>query len=102
MVGEGRPSTSLPAADHGPRPALHTLRRAEPPQDVDARAKPEHDGRGDGEGGDSVSRCNGEHRPMRRRDVIPEVLTYAAVVVLVLTTLAPLLWLFIMSISSTP
>ncbi|HSY89581.1 MAG TPA: carbohydrate ABC transporter permease [Verrucomicrobiae bacterium] len=39
---------------------------------------------------------------MRRRDIIPTVLTYAAVVVLVVTTLAPLIWLFIMSISSTP
>jgi len=39
---------------------------------------------------------------MRRRDVVPAVLTYTAVVVLVVTTLAPLLWLFIMSISSTP
>jgi multiple sugar transport system permease protein len=39
---------------------------------------------------------------IRRRDIIPTVLTYAAVVVLVVTTLAPLLWLFIMSISSTP
>ena len=39
---------------------------------------------------------------IRRRDVIPTVLTYAAVVVLVVTTLAPLIWLFIMSISSTP
>jgi multiple sugar transport system permease protein len=41
-------------------------------------------------------------RKIRRRDIIPTVLTYAAVVVLVVTTLAPLLWLFIMSISSTP
>src|SRR5262249_5561087 len=39
---------------------------------------------------------------MRRRDLLPTVLTYAAVVVLVVTTLAPLVWLFIMSISSTP
>jgi multiple sugar transport system permease protein len=39
---------------------------------------------------------------IRRRDIIPTVLTYAAVVVLVVTTLAPLIWLFIMSISSTP
>jgi len=41
-------------------------------------------------------------RKIRRRDIIPTVLTYFAVVVLVVTTLAPLLWLFIMSISSTP
>jgi len=41
-------------------------------------------------------------RRIRRRDIIPAVLTYAAVAVLVVTTLAPLLWLFIMSISSTP
>jgi len=39
---------------------------------------------------------------IRRRDIIPTVLTYAAVVVLVVTTLVPLIWLFIMSISSTP
>jgi multiple sugar transport system permease protein len=39
---------------------------------------------------------------IRRRDIIPTVLTYVAVVVLVVTTLAPLIWLFIMSISSTP
>ena len=39
---------------------------------------------------------------IRRRDIVPTVLTYAAVVVLVVTTLAPLIWLFIMSISSTP
>ena len=39
---------------------------------------------------------------IRRRDIIPTVLTYTAVVVLVVTTLAPLIWLFIMSISSTP
>jgi multiple sugar transport system permease protein len=39
---------------------------------------------------------------IRRRDILPTVLTYLAVVVLVVTTLAPLLWLFIMSISSTP
>ena len=41
-------------------------------------------------------------RKIRRRDIIPTVLTYTAVVVLVVTTLAPLIWLFIMSISSTP
>jgi multiple sugar transport system permease protein len=41
-------------------------------------------------------------RKIRRREIIPTVLTYAAVVVLVVTTLAPLIWLFIMSISSTP
>jgi len=39
---------------------------------------------------------------IRRRDILPTVLTYFAVVVLVVTTLAPLVWLFIMSISSTP
>jgi multiple sugar transport system permease protein len=39
---------------------------------------------------------------MRRRDVLPQALTYFAVVVLVIVTLAPLVWLFIMSISSTP
>ncbi len=39
---------------------------------------------------------------IRRRDILPTVLTYTAVVVLVVTTLAPLIWLFIMSISSTP
>ena len=39
---------------------------------------------------------------IRRRDIIPTVLTYAAVVVLVVATLVPLIWLFIMSISSTP
>ena len=39
---------------------------------------------------------------IRRRDIVPTVLTYLAVVVLVVTTLAPLIWLFIMSISSTP
>ena len=39
---------------------------------------------------------------IRRRDIVPTVLTYAAVVVLVVTTLVPLIWLFIMSISSTP
>ena len=39
---------------------------------------------------------------IRRRDIIPTALTYLAVVVLVVTTLAPLIWLFIMSISSTP
>ena len=39
---------------------------------------------------------------IRRRDIVPTALTYLAVVVLVVTTLAPLIWLFIMSISSTP
>jgi len=39
---------------------------------------------------------------IRRRDILPTALTYLAVVVLVVTTLAPLIWLFIMSISSTP
>ena len=41
-------------------------------------------------------------KKIRRRDILPTVLTYFAVVVLVVTTLAPLIWLFIMSISSTP
>ena len=39
---------------------------------------------------------------MKWRRVIPQVLTYVAVIALVITTVAPLLWLFIMSISSTP
>ena len=39
---------------------------------------------------------------IRRRDIVPTALTYLAVVVLVVTTLAPQIWLFIMSISSTP
>jgi multiple sugar transport system permease protein len=39
---------------------------------------------------------------MSWRRIIPQVLTYAAVITLVVSTVAPLLWLFIMSISSTP
>jgi multiple sugar transport system permease protein len=38
---------------------------------------------------------------MRRRRLIPSLLIYAAVVALVITTLAPIFWLFVMSISST-
>jgi multiple sugar transport system permease protein len=38
---------------------------------------------------------------MRRRKVVPAVLTYAAVAALVVATLAPLVWLFIMSVSGT-
>jgi multiple sugar transport system permease protein len=39
---------------------------------------------------------------MMRRNRIERALTYFAVLVLVIVTIAPLLWLFIMSISSTP
>ena len=39
---------------------------------------------------------------MKWRRVIPKALTYLAVLALVVATLAPLIWLFIMSISSTP
>ena len=39
---------------------------------------------------------------MRQRTLIPQLLTYLAVLVLVVITLAPLVWLFIMSISSAP
>jgi len=38
---------------------------------------------------------------MRRRRLIPTLLIYAAVAALVITTLAPIFWLFVMSISST-
>jgi len=39
---------------------------------------------------------------MRKRALLPQLLTYLAVLILVVVTLAPLVWLFIMSISSTP
>ena len=38
---------------------------------------------------------------MRERRLLSQLLTYLAVLVLVVVTLAPLIWLFIMSISST-
>src|SRR5262249_16604320 len=42
----------------------------------------------------------GEGVMERRPGLVAQILTYTAVVVLALTTVAPLLWLFIMSISS--
>src|SRR5215469_1976016 len=44
MVGEGRPSTSLSAACAALDHVLSAFSRVQPPQDVDARDKPEHDG----------------------------------------------------------
>src|SRR5262245_7873548 len=66
MVGEGRPSTSLPATNGVFDQALSTFRRAEPAQDVHARDKPEHDDR---ENGATV--LSRRARPGRYESLVP-------------------------------
>jgi len=71
MVGEGRPSTSLPDVHDGICPDLSAFQRVAAPQDVDARARPEHDEEGGVRGGDSTSKPGKRDDRLMSRAVTP-------------------------------